>query len=170
MASNEPNPVRVRSLMFRLLIASIFLAGLPGAALQPSFVDCSREELLTAAPELSGVQFDSDQSTLEPLLAATGQQLESMLAKFINVSMAEDVHEMRFDAAPLLWKEHRDKFQYVVQTRPFAELRRPAPNSRNGFAIAGHFVDLLGDLLPQNQKQLRFRYWAGPWKPARPGS
>jgi VWFA-related protein len=161
MASNEPNPARVGSSMqklFRVLVASIALAALPGAALQPSFVDLSREELIKAAPELSGVQFDSDQSTLEPLLGATGQQLESMLAKFINVSIAEDVHEMRFDSKPLLWKDHRDKFQYVVETRPFAESRRPVPNSSNGFAIAGHFIDLLGDFLPQNQKQLRFRY------------
>jgi VWFA-related protein len=148
----------MQMLPFRLLIASIALAALRGAALQPSFVDSSREELIKAAPELSGVQFDSDQSALEPLLAATGQQLESMLAKFVNVSIAEDVHEMRFDNKPLIWKDHRDKFQYVVETRPFAELRRPLPNSSNGFPIAGNFVDMLGDLLPQNQKQFRFRY------------
>jgi VWFA-related protein len=143
---------------FRFLIATIALPALQGAALQPSFVDSSREELIKAAPELSRVQFDSDQSTLEQLLVVTGHQLESMLAKLINLSIAEDVHEMRFDSKPLLWKDRRDKFQYVVETRPFAELRRPVPNSSNGFAIAGHFIDLLGDFLPQNQKQLRFRY------------
>ncbi len=141
-----------------LLMAIVALATLPRAAPQQLFVDSRSEELIKAAPELSVLQFDPDQSTLDPLLGATGQRLESMLAKFINVSIAEDVHEMRFDSAPLIWKEHRDKFQYVVETRPFAELRRPAPNSSNGFAIAGHFVDMLGDLLPQNQKQSRFRY------------
>lgn len=161
MASTEWNPTRVESsmqMLVRLLIASVALAALEGAALPPSFVDSSREELIKAAPDLSGLQFDSDQSTLEPLLGATGQQLESMLARFVNVSIAEDVHVMRFDTAPLIWKEHRDKFQYVVETRPFAELRRPVPNSSNGFPIAGNFVDMLGDLLPQNQKQFRFRY------------
>jgi hypothetical protein len=161
MASNEWNPTRVGSsmqMMVRFLIASVALAALEGAALQPSFVDSSREELIKAVPELSGVQFDSDQSRLEPLLGATGQQLESMPARFVNVSIAEEVHVMRFDAAPLIWKDHRDKFQYVVETRPFAELRRPLPNSSNGFPVAGNFVDMLGDLLPQNQKQFRFRY------------
>ena len=145
-------------MLFRLLIASIALCALRGTALQPVFVDCSREELIKAAPELSSVQFDSDQSKLEPLLGGTGQQLESMLAKFVNVSIAEDVHEMRFDDKPLIWKDHRDKFQYVVETRPFAELRRPLPDSRSAFPIAGHFVGMLGDLLPLNQKRSRFRY------------
>jgi hypothetical protein len=82
-------------MLSRLLMTTIALAAYARAAPGRPFVDCSRAELIKAAPELSAIEFDSDQSALDPLLSATGQQLESMLAKFINVSIAEDVHEMR---------------------------------------------------------------------------
>jgi VWFA-related protein len=146
-------------------MASIALAACAwGAAGQP-FVDSNQADLIKVAPELSALAFDSDQSTLEPLLRAAGEQLESTFAKFVTVSMSEQVHEMRFESAHLVWKEHRDKFRYVVTTRPFAESRRQAqgpdaaqPNAKSAFLIAGPFVEMLGDLLPQNQKQARFRY------------
>ena len=152
-------------MLFRLSMATLALAACAcGAAGQP-FVDGSRAELIKAAPELSALEFDSSQSTLDPLLRATGEQLDSMLAKFINISMAEEVHEMRFDSAPMMWREQRDNFRYVVKTDPFAESRRPAqgadaaqPNARSVFLIAGPFVEMLGDLLPENQSQSRFRY------------
>ena len=142
----------------RLLIVTITLATCARAAPDRPFVDSNRTELIKAAPELSALEFDSDQSTLDPLLRATGQQLESMLAKFINVSIAEDVHEMRFDSTRLLWKEHRDQFRYVIETRPFVESRNQTPNPQSGFLIAGRFIDMLSDLLPANQSKARFRY------------
>lgn len=149
----------------KLAIASIALAVCAWAAASQPFVDSSQADLINAAPELRALAFDSDQSALEPLLHAAGEQLESIFAKFVTVSMSEQVHEMRFDSAHLVWKEHRDKFRYVVTTRPFAESRRQAqgkdaaqPNAKSAFLIAGPFVELLGDLLPQNQKQARFRY------------
>jgi VWFA-related protein len=146
-------------------MASIALAACAWGASSRPFVDSSQADLIKAAPELSALAFDSDQSTLEPLLRAAGEQLESTFAKFVTVSMSEQVHEMRFESAHLVWKEHRDKFRYVVTTRPFAESRRQAqgpdaaqPNAKSAFLIAGPFVEMLGDLLPQNQKQARFRY------------
>jgi VWFA-related protein len=142
----------------RLFIATIALAACARAAPDRPFVDSNRTELIKAVPELSTLEFDSDQSTLDPLLRATGQQLESMLARFINASIAEDVHEMRFDSTHLMWKEHRDQFRYVIETRPFVELRNKAPNPQSGFLIAGRFMDMLGDLLPANQSKSRFRY------------
>jgi hypothetical protein len=87
---------------------------------------------MKTAPELSALEFDSGQGTLDPVLRATGQQLEDMLAKFINVSIAGEVHEMRFDSAHLMWNEHRDQFRYVVETRPFAELRRQLQGGHAG--------------------------------------
>src|ERR1035441_8222392 len=101
----------------RLLIVTITLATCARAAPDRPFVDSNRTELLKAVPDLSALEFDSDQSTLDPLLRATGQQLETMLARFINASIAEDVHEMRFDSTHLMWKEHRDQFRYVIETR-----------------------------------------------------
>lgn len=149
----------------RLAIASIALAACAwGAATQP-FVDRTQAGLINAVPELSTLAFDSDQSTLQPLLDAAGQQLQTMFANFVNVSMSEEVHEMRFDSPHLIWKDHRDRFRYVIETRPFVESRRQArgpnaaqPNAKSIFLIAGPFVEILGDLLPQNQKQARFRY------------
>ncbi len=148
----------------RLSIGTIALTACAWSAPGPGFVDASREELLKAAPELSALQFDSDQSTLDPLLRTAGARLESMLANFISVSFAEDVHEMRFDNAPKTWTDHRDRFRYVVQVRPFAEIRRQAtgdeaqPNAPSAFLISGGFMAILGDLLLENQSQSRFRY------------
>ncbi len=148
-----------------LSIAGAALVVCGYAAPGPRFVDCTREELINAAPELSTLDFDANQSPPNLLLSAAGEEVESMFAKFVSVSMSEQVHEMRFESANLVWKEHRDKFRYVVTTRPFAESRRQAkgpdaasPNAKSAFLIAGPFVDMLGDLLPQNQKQSRFRY------------
>ncbi len=147
------------------LIATIALAASAYAAPAPPFVDSNRAELIKSAPELTKLEFDPDQSALDPLLRATGQQLESMVARFIDVSIAEDVHEMRFDSAHLIWKDQREKFQYVIETRPFAEVRRQAsggeavlPNAKSVFLVAGGFVDMLSDLLPANQSKSRFRY------------
>jgi VWFA-related protein len=152
-------------MLSRLAITGVALLTCTWRAPSQTFVDSSRAELLRAAPELSALEFYSNQSMLDPLLRETGEQVESMLAKFVNVSMAEDVHEMRFDTAHLVWKEHRDRFRYVVAARPFSESRRQAqgpdaaqPNAKSAFLIAGPFVEMLGDLLPQNQKQSRFRY------------
>jgi len=152
-------------MLSRLAIASFALVTCAWHAPGQTFVGSSRAELLTAVPELSALEFDSNQSMLDPLLRETGEQVESTLAEFVNVSMAEDVHEMRFDTAHLVWKEHRDRFRYVVAARPFSESRRQAqgpdaaqPNAKSAFLIAGPFVEMLGDLLPQNQKQSHFRY------------
>jgi len=148
----------------RLLAAFIALVGSAYGAPNSSFVDADRTELIKAAPELGTLEFDSDQSGLDPLLRVTGQQLESMFAKFINVSIAEDVHEMRFDSAHMMWTEQREKFTYVGQAVPFAELRRkanvglPALLEVQRFLVAGHFLEMLKDLLPANQKQSRFQY------------
>jgi len=142
----------------RVLIATIALAACALAAPDHPFVDSNRAELLKAAPELSALEFDPDQSTLDTLLRATGQQLESMLARFINVSIAEDVHEMRFESKRLIWKEHRDQFRYLIETHPFSESRSQVPDPQSGFLVAGRFMDMLGDLLPANQSKARFRY------------
>lgn len=149
----------------RLMMASVAAAaGVCTATGQP-FVDSSQAELIKAAPELSALAFDSGQSTLNPLLIAAGQQLERTFTKFVNVSMAEELHELRFESAHLIWKEHRDRFRYVLEARPFAELRRQAegpdaaqPSAKSAFLIAGPFVQMLADLLPQNQELARFRY------------
>jgi hypothetical protein len=140
-------------MLSRLLIASIALAAIASAAPTQLFVDSNQTELIKAAPELATLQFDPDQSSLAPLLLATGQQLESMATKFINVSMAEDVHELRSDTAHLAWKERRDKFQYVIETHPFVESRRQAqgsatllPNPTNDFLLVPGFLDILSDL------------------------
>ena len=113
---------------------------------------------------MKALEFASDQTPLDPLLRTAGQQLESMIEKFVNVSVAEEVHEMRFDSAHLKWKEHRDEFRYVVRTRPFSELRTGVkgdalpPSAQSSFLLTARFVGMLGDLLPENQDQARFRY------------
>src|SRR5580693_814687 len=143
----------------RLSMAAIALTS---CAFCQSFVDSSPEELRNKAPELSGLAFDANQSSLNLSLLEAQQQLESMIATFINVSIAEDVHEMRFDKAPLVWTDHREQFRYIVRTNPFTELRAGVngsqPNTTKGFVVTGSFQDMLGELLPENPSHPRFRY------------
>jgi VWFA-related protein len=110
------------------------------------FVDSSRVKLVKAVPDLTALEFDPSQSTLDALLRATGLQLESMLAGFRNVSMAEDAHELRFESVHLRWSEKRDQFQYVIRTHPLQESR------------PGQYLYMLTDFMAQNQNQSRFRY------------
>jgi len=52
-----------------------------------TFVDSSRVQLLRTVPALSALEFDTNQGTLDPLSRATGAQVESMFAKFADVSV-----------------------------------------------------------------------------------
>ena len=133
---------RATVLVLGILIASVALAGSPAQL----FVDSSRVELVKAVPELAVLEFDASQSTLDSLLRVTGQQLESMLAGFRNLSMAEDAHEMRFENTHLRWSEKRDQFQYLIRTHPLQESR------------PGQYLYMLSDLMPEKQNQSRFRY------------
>ena len=160
----------------RLSLAGMALATWAWAASRQPFVDSSQADLIKAAPELSALAFDPDQGTLDALLRTAGEQLENVFAKLVNLSIAEELHEMRFDSARLMWKEHRDRFRYVIEARPFAESRKQAqgsdaaqPNARNAFLIAGPFVEMLADLLPENQEQARFRYLGRIAEGGRPG-
>jgi hypothetical protein len=150
--------------MHRLFWICIVLTMLAGTGFAQTFVDSNPAELAKALPELSGLDFDSGQSALDPLLKATGQQLEKMIAGLRTVSMAEDVHEMRFNSRSVVWDDHHDNFSYVVRANPFAELREPikanTPQAAatSGFLIAGNFLEMLADLLPDHRGQSRFRY------------
>src|ERR1700722_14291919 len=109
------------------------------------FVDSRRPDLIKVAPELTAIEFETSQSSLDPLLRAAGQQLENMLAGFRDLSMPEDAQEMRFEITHLGWSEKRDQFQYVIRTHPLQESR------------PGQYLDMLSDLMPEKQTQSRFR-------------
>ena len=129
------------------------------------FVDADRAELIRMEPELNVLAFDSDQTSLDPMLRAVGQQLKSMFAKFVNVSIAEEIHEMRFESARLTWTDRRERFRYVARVSPFSELRKrvedgqaPNPLLSTSYLAAGRFIEMLNDLLPEKQNDSRFRY------------
>src|SRR5580658_1876647 len=67
-----------------------------GAAAQKPFIECNREELLHAVPELAGVQFDVSQDRLDGLLRTAGEKLANMFAVLADVSAAEEINELRF--------------------------------------------------------------------------
>ncbi|HLK19504.1 MAG TPA: hypothetical protein VKT81_11120, partial [Bryobacteraceae bacterium] len=110
----------------------------------PLFVDCSRDELIQAVPELGSLEFDSSQNALDPLLHETQLQLAIMFAGMVDFSMAEDAHQMRFESVHLRWSEQRDPFQYTVQIQPLRESR------------PGQYLGMLNDFRPENSS--RFRY------------
>lgn len=80
---------------------------------QKPFVDCSEEELVRAVPELAGIAFDANQNGLDGLLHTVGELLDIMLAKFVDVSAAEDIHEMRFEDG-MVGLSRREAFRYAV--------------------------------------------------------
>ncbi len=146
------------------VLASVAFVTCLQAQTNPLFVDSTRDQLIAAVPDLGSVELEQDQSKLSPLLHELGAQLESMTANLINVSIAEDIHEMRFDSNRLVWAEHRDAFRYVVLTNPYSEVRTAANGGdlvqpgKSAFLVAGNFMSVLSGLLPENQAHSHFRY------------
>jgi hypothetical protein len=50
----------------------------PQLALSKAFVECDRQELIRADPELAGIQFDSTQERLSGILAPACENLADM--------------------------------------------------------------------------------------------
>ena len=127
------------------------------------FVECNRDELAQAVPELAGMQFDANQERLEGLLAAAGGDLAGMFAKLADLGATEQVHEMRF-ADGMEEASRQETFRYVLKIlpegspEPFDESRAPAPVASAGFPVVSHFEGLLRSLLPQYREEMRFRF------------
>jgi len=134
------------------------------------FIECNKEELLQAVPELTGIKFDPSQDTLDGLLHATGENLAGMFAKFADLSAAEDIHEVRIEDGFAV-TSRREAFRYAVKLSPnaapeqFEEFRIDAttrdivqPPARSDFLVYAHFLRLLNYLLPQYREESRFRY------------
>jgi VWFA-related protein len=151
------------------------LAALRAAPLQvqpaPSkaFVECDRQELIRAVPDLASVQFDSAQDRLPGLLAPAAEDLEGMFARLVDVAATEQIHEMRFEdgaESPGRWQTYRYLVKRLLEgsPEPFTELRvgpdpnAPTPAPADGFLVVGHFEKLLRYLLPQYRQDSRFRY------------
>jgi VWFA-related protein len=146
------------------------------AAAQPAgpvkskpFIDCDSAELLRAIPELAGTHFDSKQDHLDALLETAGENLREMAARLVDISAAERIHELRFDARMDRISRH-ENFRYVVQSPTdatqdqFTEFRldpstgASVRTSDSDFLVMGHFFKLVRYLLPQYREQSRFRY------------
>ena len=155
---------------------TIILALAPfGAAAQKPLIDCSQEELVRAVPDLATIQFDSRQDSLDELLRVTGENLANMFSKFVDISAAEEINELRFDEN-MSGTNRRESFRYGISLLPaggpdlFQEFRSDANKnaiikapSSNVFLILSDFFKLLNYLLPRYQEQSRFRY-LGRWK------
>jgi VWFA-related protein len=142
-----------------------------GAEAPPKpFVDSSKEELIRAAPELTGLQFDANQDGLSALLDATGENAARMFAKLLDLSAAEDIHEVRLEEGFAVISR-REGFRYAVKLlpagapEPFVEFRvdaatrdRVPPPAHSDFLVLANFLKLLNYFLPQYREQSRFRY------------
>jgi len=146
-----------------------------------AFVDCDREELIRAVPELASMQFDFTQDRLPGLLARAAENLEGMFARLVDVAATEQIHEMRFEdgaESPGRWETYRYLVRRLAEgsPEPFTELRvgpdpnAPTPAPADGFLVMAHFEKLLRYLLPQYRQDSRFRYLGrvqeagqGPW-------
>jgi VWFA-related protein len=159
--------------MLRLAVVSAIVCGL--GSLQAAdlagkrWIDCDANELLHTVPDLAGTKFDTSQASLDSLLQTTGEELKGMLAKFVDISATEQIHEMRLEA-DMEESSRRETFRYVIEPGPdsaperFAEQRldpatmAPAQPPNGDFLVLGHFYKLLAYLLPQYRKEVSYRY------------
>jgi VWFA-related protein len=134
-----------------------------------AFIECDREELIRAVPELASMQFESTQDRLPGLLAPAAENLEGMFVRLVDVAATEQIHEMRFEdgaESPGRWETYRYLVRRLAEglPEPFTELRvgpdpnAPTPAPADGFLVIAHFEKLLRYLLPQYRQDSRFRY------------
>ncbi len=150
---------------FLVCSAAAGQAGRPATA--KPLIECDSAELLRAAPELAGIEFDAKQDGLGALLDAAGDNLYEMLGTLVDVSATEQIREMHFDAS-MARTTRRETFRYVVQTvqsgERFTEFRAdPATGAaahppKSDFLVIGHFLKLVRYLLPEFRKESTFRY------------
>jgi VWFA-related protein len=141
-----------------------------GATPQKPFVDSTPEELIRAVPDLAGVQFDANQSSLEGLLRATGENLANMFARFADISAAEQINELRF-TDDMGGTTRLEAFRYAIRfipsggAEPFEETRidpktkaQVRPPESAEFLVVSNFFKLLNYMHPRFLGQSRFRY------------
>lgn len=134
------------------------------------FIESGKEELIRAVPELTGLGFDPNQDGLDGLLDASGENLARMFAKMVDLSAAEEIHEVRLEDGFAVISR-RESFRYAVKVlpagapEPFEEFRMDAagkdrvqPPPHNDFLVFADFLKLLNYFLPQYREQARFRY------------
>jgi hypothetical protein len=146
-----------------------------GAADQKPFVECNRDELVRAIPDLANIRFGpyqaglDDQAGLDWILNDAGRYLEGMLPKAVDISAAEDIHEMRF-AWGVDGTSRREAFRYIVKTSSagtgdLVELRVDAhtgapvqPPASSDFLVFSRFLQFLDYLFPVYRAESTFRY------------
>ena len=173
----DERPIVANRIVMVLAIMVQFAAAplVAKAADSKPFIECDRDELVQAVPELAGIQFEPSEDRLNGLLQATGESLGGMFAKRVGISAAEEVHEMRFEDS-MAETSRRGSFRYVVQPlaegawEPFEELRRDPSTGlavqappKVDFLVSGHFFKLLSYIFPEYRDRSRFRY-LGRWK------
>jgi VWFA-related protein len=133
------------------------------------FINCDGPELLRLIPDLAGMSYDASQDGLHALLKSIGENLSAMLGKLVDLSAAEQVHEIRMEAG-MGEAGRRENFRYSIKLTPegqqeqFNELRldpasmSPARPPDGEFLAIGHFYKLVRYLLPQYRAQSSFRY------------
>lgn len=153
-----------RSAWLALVIAPLVC----GAASPKPFLDCTREELVRAVPDLEGIQFDADQDGLEPILLASGKSLDNSFANLVNIQAAEQINELRFDQN-MSAVARREAFRYEIKrTRAgpenvFQEVRLDTSNSpvrpaTSQFLVLSYFYKLLNYMRPHYREESKFRY------------
>ncbi|HZP93026.1 MAG TPA: hypothetical protein VFB20_09105, partial [Burkholderiales bacterium] len=78
----------------------------------PSVVDRDRQDLIRSLPELAALQSDDTPARLQETIHAAGEALSHMLDGFVDVSAAEEIHEMRLGAGSAPEEERREHYRY----------------------------------------------------------
>lgn len=155
--------------LLALLLCSLAAGQESRPAPSKLFVDCSDAELLRAVPELAGMKMESAQDGLEPLLQTAGASLSAMAGHLVDVVATEEIHEMRL-ASDMVETSRRETFRYLIRPPAsgaadgFTEFRLDATKPAaarppdHEFLVIGNFYRLVRYLLPEYQKESRFRF------------
>lgn len=153
-----------------ILISGLMFAWAQAQTAVKPFPQYDGAELVRAFPELARMRFSSGEAELPPVLRASGESVQRMLAGLPDVSAAEEIHELRFERGGAV-SGRTERFRYVTRyasrgtalvldefRADVASGSAAAPPVASEYLVLRHFEGLLNYFLPENRGQSEFHF------------
>jgi VWFA-related protein len=134
---------------------------------QTTLIELNDDQLLRRVPELAGIRFDHDEALIEKALRPALESLDQSFSTFADLSAAEQISELRLEAAGAAVRGRQEQFRYVAtmeqgslkvrELRLSEKDRKIAQAGEAGFFAGSGFLVLMETLLPEFEAQIRFR-------------
>jgi hypothetical protein len=134
-----------------------------------SIIAQSPKELVTALPDLQGLEATTDQSILEEVLQKTGEGVDAFFKNFSNTASLEQVHQERLGKDGKIKASLDQEFQYLLMANPerpglgIEEHRSTAEGQDSsltgkGLMLTSGFASASSIFHPANRSGADFRY------------